>query len=409
MIAVQPDLELLFPILEDTDASYLLPTILLTAVVRSAEKFAVLRAEWDRLHGRSDAGVFLSWGWLYPWFRKLGAGRELHIVTARDGSGDLEGVLPMCVEERRLLGTKFGPCLRRMSFLGETHVGSDYLDVIASRENQEEVTRRLLEQVRDGGEWDVLDLNDMDSQSPTLTILQEVFENPEYELEWQDGPLCPYRELESGETFDGFIRNLGRGQNYKRRSKWLEKQEGYRIVRSTCPQEMEHALAEFLRLHDLRWRAEGGSDGIACPQVEAFHRDATSYLAETGNVCLYTMIVGEQAVASFYALVHNGKMICYLTGRDPEWQKQSVGMVLIGETFRHAFELGMREYDFLRGEEPYKADWSSQTRRLVSVRIYRKGSRGTWLSRQERTVDAARRLARKVLPSALRKHLRRIA
>ncbi len=53
-----------------------------------------------------------------------------------------------------------------------------------------------------------------------------------------------------------------------------------------------------------------------------------------------------------------------------------MGLVLIGETFRDAFDMGMREYDFLRGEEPYKADWASQERRLANVRIHRKGSKG---------------------------------
>jgi CelD/BcsL family acetyltransferase involved in cellulose biosynthesis len=172
---------------------------------------------------------------------------------------------------------------------------------------------------------------------------------------------------------------------------------------------MGTALDEFFRLHDLRWRDDGGSDGITSPEVEAFHREATSYLAEGGHVCVYTMLVGEQAVASFYALTHNGKMICYLTGRDPAWQSRSVGTVLIGETFRDAFALGMSEYDFLRGEEPYKAEWSSRQRSLISVRIYRSGSKGAWLSRQEQALNSARRAARRALPTGVVQKLRQIS
>jgi CelD/BcsL family acetyltransferase involved in cellulose biosynthesis len=406
MLTTKPDLELTPLSIEDLELAYSIFGLHEPSVLTTVAEFAHLRAEWEHLHDASDAGVFLSWAWLYPWYQRIGHKRKLHIVTVRNGLGALAGLLPLSIEKRPLLGTRLGPSVRRMSFLGETLVGSDYLDVIAHHDDREGITRRLLEAVRDRGAWDVLDLNDMDSRSPTLPIIQDVFGHTGYTLEWRNGPVCPYEEFQACDTFEAFTKNLGRGDTYKRRRKWLEKQEGYRILRATCPHEMELPLAEFFRLHALRWRDDGGSDGITCPEVEIFHRDATSYLAERGNICLYTMMVGDRAVASFYALMHKGKMICYLTGRDPEWQSRSVGTVLVGETFHDALDMGMREYDFLRGEEAYKADWSSQQRSLVSVRIYRPGSTGAWLSKQEDALGSARRIARKVLPADLIQRLR---
>lgn len=407
MPALQPDLELLPPLTEAISFVYSVMGMQKPRPSTTGDEFAALRNEWEHLHSRSNAGVFLSWGWLYAWYQHLGRDRKLHIVTLRNTNDELDGILPLAIEERRLLGIKAGPSIKRMAFLGETHVGSDYLDVIAHHADREAITRRLLESVRDAGNWDLLDLNDMDSASPTLPLLNEVFGGGEFVVEVSDGAVCPYERFAPGETFDTFIKKLGRGSNYKRRRKWLEKQEGFRIKRATQPEEMDRALAEFLRLHELRWRGDGGSDGITCPETVEFHREATRYLAEQGNICLYTMMVGGQAVASFYALMHNGKMICYLTGRDPEWQQHSVGMVLVGETFRDAFEQGLPEYNFLRGEEPYKADWSTLSRRLVSVRIYHKQGKGAWLSRQENAVQSARKFGKKVIPSAIRRRLRR--
>ena len=408
MLASNSDLDLLPQIAEAVALAYPLLGIHKPAATGTSDDFAALRADWERLHPKSDAGIFLSWAWLYPWYTHLAPTRKLHIVTLRNTRGGLDGILPLSLEGRPLLGTRLGPSIRRMSFLGETHVGSDYLDVIAHHANRDSITRTLFQSVRDSANWDVLDLNDMLSTSPTIPILRDIFPAAEYTIETTEGPACPYEQFSPNETFGTFIKNLGRGSNYKRRRKWLEKQPGFRIERATEPHEMPHALTEFLRLHDLRWRDDGGSDGITCPATEAFHREAATYLAQNNNIYLYTMFVGDNAVASFYALTHNGKMICYLTGRDPEWHSQSVGMVLIGETFRDALESGMSEYDFLRGEEPYKSDWSTHQRTLTNIRIYRNNSRGSWLTRQERALKSARRLARKLLPAPLLNKLRRI-
>jgi CelD/BcsL family acetyltransferase involved in cellulose biosynthesis len=44
----------------------------------------------------------------------------------------------------------------------------------------------------------------------------------------------------------------------------------------------------------------------------------------------------------------------YQAGRDPEWEKQSVGTVLIARVIRASIEDGIPEFRMLRGDEPYK-------------------------------------------------------
>src|SRR5262249_52083964 len=150
------------------------------------------------------------------------------------------------------------------------------------------------------------------------------------------------------------------------------------------PEAIVGPLAEFLRLHALRWNADGGSQGVRGPATEAFHRDATQLLAERHQIRFYTLRVSGKAVASVYGLRHRDRFWYFQSGYDPAWRDKSVGLVLVGETFRDALAEGCREYDFLHGTESYKADWVSKQRRTVSVRVYRKGGRGAWLSRQEK-------------------------
>lgn len=375
------------------------PKPLHVEVVADMLAFAALRHEWGELLDESQAGIFNSWEWLYPWYRWLGSERELYVLTARNQDGRLVGLMPLCLERRRAMGRSI---VRRLTFLGETHVCGDYMDIIALPEQHSAVVEAFathLQQSQD--RWDVLDLGDIDSQSPTLVILQQRMAAPEYAIELRFGSVCPTMAFEPGETFEGFLRGSSRRENYRRRKKQLEKQPGFSVECIEDPAQLAAPFSEFLRLHALRWSGEGGSDGISGTDVQAFHRDATALLAERGKLRLFVLRVEGKAVASLYALRHGDTFSYYQAGRDPEWQSMSVGLVMLVETFKRAIEEGATTYDFLRGEEPYKAEWNNGQRTTMGLRVYRAGSTGRKLGQQERLVASSRRLAKRMLPAII--------
>ena len=370
-------------------------------------RFAALRPEWDELLDASAAAIFTAWEWLYPWFHRLGRNRELQILTVRNDGGDLVGIMPLSLERRRALGRS----VRRLSFLGDARVGSEYLDLIARRGLETAVAAEISAALRDRNDWHLLDLLDLPEDSATLAAFREAFSAPEFSVRIRQRCVCPYQSFAAGETFDRYLRRTARRENYLRRSRWLRAQPGFHIERDSEPDCLTLPLAEFFRLHTLRWA--GDSDGVAGAAVEAFHRDAAVLLAERGQVRLYTLKVAGRALASVYAIVHGRKFVFYQSGYDPDWRSNSVGLVLLGETFRDCIDSGFREYDFLRGSEPYKLEWTTQRRRTVAMRVIRKCGPGEWLDRQERAFAAARDTARSVLPKRwveqIRSHRRRAA
>jgi CelD/BcsL family acetyltransferase involved in cellulose biosynthesis len=372
-------------------------------VVTEGSAFAALRGEWDALLDESSAGIFNAWEWLYPWYRRIGTDRALRILTARDRAGRLMGLMPLGLERRRVLGRT----VRRLHFLGETHVGSDYLDVVARKGLEEPVARLFAEHLRDTrAEWDVLDLTDFDSGSPTLRILQETF-GAGFEHSVSKRYICPFEPIPPTEAFDAFLKRTGRRDNYLRRRKWLEKQPGYRIEKVESPEGLAPAMTDFFRLHSMRWADDGGSQGIKGPGVEAFHRDATHFLAERKQLRLYTLKLGDQALASVYGILHRGKFIYFQSGYDPEWRSKSVGLVLVGETFKDTFEGKLTEYDFLRGTEGYKSEWTTQQRQTVSVRVNAPTLQGRWLGLVEAAAKLARDVAKRALPRDTVERIRR--
>jgi CelD/BcsL family acetyltransferase involved in cellulose biosynthesis len=372
--------------------------------IRDGGAFAGLCGEWGALMTESQAALFNAWEWLYPWFRRISPAVEPSILLVRNAEDALVGLLPLALSSVRV-----GPWrLRRLGFLGETHVGSDGLGVVAQTGLEQPVSFALARALCDAQrEWDVLDFNDVEQGSPWVSALQEVFSEPKWRVEVRPRFVCPYELLDPAEGFDNFLRRTARRDNYLRRRKWLARQEGYALTRTDQPAGLARPLGEFFQLHEQRWAAEGGSQGIKGPGVEAFHRDAAYLFAERGQLRLYTLYLAGRAVASVYGLRHRDRFLYYQSGYNPAWRDRSVGLVLVGETFRDAFAEGCRRYDFLRGTEPYKSDWVTRTEHTVAVRVFRARGRQAWLSRQEAAAKGLRDGIKALLPAAWTERIRR--
>jgi CelD/BcsL family acetyltransferase involved in cellulose biosynthesis len=91
-------------------------------------------------------------------------------------------------------------------------------------------------------------------------------------------------------------------------------------------------MDDLLRLHRLRWAAEGGSDGIPSPAVEAFHREVAPLLAARGWLRIYRLLVEGKAIAAVYGIEVGRRFFYYQSGYDPAWSARSPGVVLVGKT-----------------------------------------------------------------------------
>jgi len=75
-------------------------------------------------------------------------------------------------------------------------------------------------------------------------------------------------------------------------------------------------------------------------------------------------------VATILALRNETTLFSYLTAFAPEYKKYGFGHEVLARALRYACEHGYR-WNFLRGEEPYKAAWGADRipkRRLILKR-----------------------------------------
>ena len=348
-------------------------------------------AEWGALNARARAGnMFLSPDWLLPWWAHFGDGREQQIICVREG-GRLIGLLPLFSETVRLGGID----VRRIAFLGDGETGCDYLDAIAEPGREREVLDHCLEALMKLP-WDLCDLDGVWRESFTAGQLAARFPPRDGKI-IRDARLryvCPHIPLTA--TYDQYLQGLSRRENLRRREKWILRQPGVSISCAKTPEEAARATDEFLQLHRARWAVEGGSAGLTDDRHEQFHREASQRLAQSGALRMYTLYAARRPVASVYGVVHGDKFNYYQSGYDPNWASRSVGLVLLARTVSDAFKDGLREFDFLRGNEGYKGEWARGERWTIELRLWR-GARG----RAARTALGASVFARETVKAAI--------
>ena len=318
--------------------------VLHAEVIRQAEPFAALEAEWWELWRRVAAATpFQSPAWLIPWWRCFHPG-ELFVVTVR-AAGRLVGLAPFYVED----GT------RRLLPLGISV--SDHLDVLVAPGCEAPAGQALVtEAERAGDTWDEWSLEELAPDAlawglPTPAGCEDVSAAQS---------ACPVLDLPVGaENIWRFVparqrrdTNLARNRAARRGEVRIEPMDA----------DAPGFLDILFRLHGARWQSRGEAGVLAHDQVQDFQRDALPRLAAAGLTRCFVLRIDGAAAAAHYGLTHRARAYAYLTGFDPDFAFESPGVISLAHALEQAFGEGARTFHFLRGPEPYKYAWGASDR-----------------------------------------------
>ena len=154
--------------------------------ISSDERFSELNDEWNELlSGSLSSNIFLTWEWLYHWWRHYGNNCRLQILLVKDGS-KLVGIAPLFLSRDKIRGTY------QLQFLGSDYVGSDYLDFICIKGSESEILDALFDYFEGkGNAWQTIKLNGISSQSKSIELIHKAKRNKFYLLTKKLN-ACPY-------------------------------------------------------------------------------------------------------------------------------------------------------------------------------------------------------------------------
>jgi CelD/BcsL family acetyltransferase involved in cellulose biosynthesis len=139
-------------------------------------------------------------------------------------------------------------------------------------------------------------------------------------------------------------------------------------VRAAVPATLERDLEVLFALHHARW---SGTTTVFSGPRAPMHRELAGRALERGSLRLRLLELNGRPVAATYGFRVGDAEWCYQTGRDPAFERASVGAVMYAATIRAACDEGAREFRMLRGDQRYKRSWATRDARVETVLVDR--------------------------------------
>ena len=299
------------------------------------------RELWTRLADRSG-NLFSTWEWADVWWRHFGDDRRLRLGVCLDATGAEVAILPLYeafrspVRVARLIGHGPGDELGPVCAPGERGVAEAMLRASADAGCDVLLADRLPgDREPAEGAWPEAlgGVSLLRASSPVIDL--------------------------AGLSWDEFLaqRSSNFRSQVRRKERKLVRDHDLSFRLAEDPGRLEADLDALFSLHRARW-GEGGSGSFEGAR-EGFHREFAAIAMERGWLRLWLAEAADRPVAAWLGFRFGGADWYYQMGRDPDWDRSSVGFVLLAHTIRDAIEGGQRLYRLLRGDETYKSRFAT--------------------------------------------------
>lgn len=339
------------------------------------------REQWDRVAGEFP---FHRWAWLGTWFEHLAPqGTPAVLVAIEDGQW--VGIAPFWIDDRSSMNQK-------LRFWGDGKTCTDYTSLIAPADSFEAFTFAVVDwlnvECAAGGKFENIDLIELDGmgvENESTRLLTEVFEASGFskhvtEIEgcWKADLPTDWKEL-----------NAGFSKSMRRKTKKAVSRvtsEGCRIE-TTKDNHFESLWPTFVDLHQKRRSMLGDEGCFADSAFESFLRNATLELVQEGRAELVVIHFDEQPLASMLLFNDGCTNFMYQSGADQTRMKLEPGYQIAVVAIQKSIQDGYQHFDFMRGDEPYKARWSTNRIPMTTIRFVPRNLRcrikhNVWLTGQ---------------------------
>jgi CelD/BcsL family acetyltransferase involved in cellulose biosynthesis len=308
---------------------------------------AAARPLWTDLAERSG-NIFATWEWADAWWRHFGDDDDPCLYAClRDD--EPFAIAPLCRERKGRVNM--------LRFIG--HGVGDVLGPICAPGDQTAAAAAIVTGVRgQEGRWTALLAERVSAE--TATTLGGVLLNSE---------TNPSLSID-GRTWDEYMASASKNlrEKVRRNTRKLEREHTLAFELCERDEQVEPMMRTLFELHRMRWAADGS---FGRESVIPFHLDFAATALKRGWLRLWTMRIDDEPAAAWYGFRFGEVEAYYQSGRDPRFDRFSVGFLMLARTIKGAFDDGLGSYGFLRGDEPYKDRFATSTETLETRAVGR--------------------------------------
>ena len=349
------------------------PRYSVTPVV-TEEDLSSLEADWNRLSEAAELpNVFMTFGWFRAWNQRLAQQdprRRPNILVLRQGQ-EVMGISPFVLRTC----SRFGFVVRKIEFVGNQ---ADYHDFVLGGDaaGQIEAVAGFLAQTSD--EWDLVELTDLREAGGQIPRIESALARAKllYRiLPEQMG--CPYLPLEAAPSM--LMNNLpGHVRRTLRKRMERASMEGLRVRIIENPHQEPGLLEELI---DLEYKKHNSAGPFIGKYPDVF-RSLLDALGPRGWLYVALLERDNDPVAFQLGFRCGNRLWDFSKAYDRSFSRFAPGTILVHAILDYGCSRGYEEYDFLRGEEPYKMVWSTGCHRSFRLLIWNR----RWVSRARRFV-----------------------
>jgi CelD/BcsL family acetyltransferase involved in cellulose biosynthesis len=319
---------------------------------QSTSDFYQLRTAWNELLQKMpDGDVFLSWEWLYTWWKQYESRFQLDIRIIVEND-KIVGIAPLMIEEKRYLNIP----IRILTNIG--YPPPDVGGFILADQRNIIIDAIVEDIIRNKNEWDIIQLREF--QETNLQEKHLIKFKPFSKVESNTTRHYLIHLEKDWETFKNQISNRIIS-DLNRCQKRLEKIGCLSFVRY-CGEEikLEHLHAIFQINSSAR-----NPQGYEIPSEKRFHLNLCEEVRKKCWGDISFLCFNNEPIAYHYGFIYNKRANLWRTGYNPAYNIYSPGKLLLLKYLQDSYKRELSVVDWLRGDHDYKEKWNA-----ISIPFY---------------------------------------
>jgi CelD/BcsL family acetyltransferase involved in cellulose biosynthesis len=343
--------------------------------VSDIEKFRALRVQWNELLQKSsDNNIFLTWEWLFNWWKHYGRDMKLRIITIREAD-KIVGIVPLMQVEYSQgfisVNVLENLCSEECDYSGiilaEKNRGilAFFMDYLAKIMRDENLIARIYH---------------IPENSAFLTLLREKYPSFSKSLYFDEKPSSYCSHILLPSTWEEYFSTLGAKmrKNLRRETKLLERDHAVEFRKYAGAEDLRDQLQVLFELHQKRWGIEHINSKFIEPKAREFYVDVSKAFYQNNWLDFSFLHVDGKPLSTSWGFIYNNTYYDNTGAFDVDYLDLSLGTLHEMKLIERAIQYGLGKFDFLKGIEPYKSHWSNGKTDNFRITIAQNSFRGRY-------------------------------
>lgn len=345
-------------------------------VISSLERFDAMKEVWDDFLVQAGVqNLCMSHGWLTTWLRYFQP-EQLFILIIKDDDGRWVGAAPLKIS-RSSHGLSHR-LLRHVQFIGTHPTVFDWMKLVILPGADARAVIDVMAHTLRKAKWDVLELM-FSLEMESLQQLCQSLGIEQAESPIQETTPIPYLPLPATEADYEQVRRKKTRLEVNRHCNRFTKEFGAPLQLEFQPAtEASNAiLTRFFAGHVKYWAEKGHkSDFQRFPNLYQFYKDMLYYsqhqASESEPKLLFSVLKMNHYQLSYHLGFWQGNgYLSHITHFNQGFKGYSPGTIHMDKLVFNTIHRGGTEFEFGRGDEPYKKMWTQQKKSLWNLRLFR--------------------------------------